>query len=144
MIEVTQLPAVNATLNGVSAVLMATGFGFVRAGNRRAHQVCMTAAVLVSLVFLVSYLYYHSHVTAVTRFAGQGWIRPVYFALLLSHTVLAMVVALWLVPVTLWRAWRGQFDRHRAVARWALPVWFYVSVTGVLIYLMLYQWYAPR
>jgi putative membrane protein len=142
MIEVSQLPAVNATLNGTSAILLAGGYACIRAGNRRAHAGFMIAAVVVSLVFLTTYVYYHTHVGAVTRFAGEGPIRHVYFAILISHTVLAMVTALWLVPVTLFRALRQRFEKHRAIARWALPVWFYVSVTGVVIYFMLYHWYA--
>ncbi|MCX7915975.1 MAG: DUF420 domain-containing protein [Verrucomicrobiae bacterium] len=143
MIEVRDLPAVNASLNALAAVLMVVGYGLIRAGRRQAHQWTMAAAVVVSAVFLASYLYYHFNTTAVTRFTGEGWIRPVYFTILISHTVLAMAGALWLVPVTLWRAVRGRFEAHRRVARWTLPVWLYVSVTGVLIYLMLYHWYAP-
>lgn len=143
MIEVRDLPAVNASLNAVCTVLLVVGYGLIRAGQRRAHTVCMVAAVAVSVVFLASYLYYHFHTTAVTRFTAEGWIRPVYFTILISHTVLAMAVALWLVPVTLWRAARQRFEAHRRMARWTLPVWLYVSVTGVLIYLMLYHWYAP-
>lgn len=143
MIEVQDLPAVNATLNAVAAVLMVAGYGLIRAGQRRAHLWLMITTVVVSALFLACYLYYHYNTTAVTRFTAQGWIRPVYFAILISHTVLAMAVALWLVPVTLWRAARGRYEAHRRLARWTLPVWLYVSVTGVLIYFMLYHWYAP-
>ena len=143
MIEVGQLPAVNASLNATCAVLLAAGYGCIRAGNKRAHIGFMIAAVVVAVVFLVSYLYYHSHVRAITRFQGTGFIRPVYFTILVSHTLLAMVVAFGLVPVTLSRALRQRFDKHRAIARWTLPVWLYVSVTGVIIYFMLYHWYAP-
>ncbi len=101
----------------------------------------MAGAVVVSLAFLVSYLTYHAHAGS-KQFEGQGWVRSVYFAILTSHTVLAAVVALWLAPVTVYRAVRRRFDRHKAIARWTLPVWLYVSLTGVVIYFMLYHWYA--
>jgi uncharacterized membrane protein YozB (DUF420 family) len=143
MMAVSDLPALNASLNATSGVLLSLGYAFIRRKRRTAHAVCMLAAVVVSVAFLVSYLYYHSHVRAVTRFAGQGWVRPVYFTILVSHTILAIVVALGLAPVTVYRAARRQFDRHRRIARWTLPVWLYVSVTGVIIYFMLYHWYAP-
>lgn len=136
------LPAINAALNGLSALFLVAGFICIRSGRRGAHRFCMLAAVAVSCVFLACYLYYHANYGS-TKFTGQGFVRTIYFAILLSHTVLAMVVALWLVPVTLYRAWRGQLERHRGIARWTLPIWFYVSVTGVLIYFMLYHWYAP-
>jgi uncharacterized membrane protein YozB (DUF420 family) len=132
-------PLVHASLNGLSALLMLTGFMFIR--NRRIvpHFVFMTLAALTSAVFLGSYLYYHFHAGA-TAFRGEGWIRPVYFGLLLSHTVLAAAV-LPLVIVVLILAARERFERHARLARWALPLWVYVSITGVLIYLMLYVWY---
>jgi len=118
---------------------MLTGFLFIR--NRRIvpHFVCMTLAAVTSAVFLGSYLYYHAH-AGMTAFRGEGWIRPVYFGMLLSHTVLAAVV-LPLVVVVLSFAARERFERHARLARWALPLWVYVSITGVLIYLMLYVWY---
>ena len=141
MIELSQLPAVNATLNATSAVLLAAGYGCIRAGNRRAHAGFMICALVVSAVFLVSYVYLHFHVGR-TTFRGTGLIRPIYFAILLSHTVLAMVAALGLVPVTVYQAARGNFTKHKLIARWTLPIWFYVSVTGVVIYFMLYHWYA--
>src|SRR5262245_42819678 len=104
-----------------------------------AHRACMIAAVVTSSLFLICYLYYHAHVGSV-RFPGQGWVRPVYFSILISHTILAAVVVP-LVIVTLMRGLRGRFDRHRAIARWTFPIWLYVSITGVVIYVMLYQIY---
>ncbi len=109
----------------------------IRSGRRRGHQWCMTVAFGCSVLFLVSYLYYHSHAGS-TPFQGTGGIRTVYFAVLLSHTVLAALVP-FLAVVTLYRARRGDFDRHRRIARWTLPIWLYVSVTGVVVYWMLYR-----
>jgi len=133
-------PVINASLNATSAVLITTGVGLIRAGRRAAHRGVMIAAVVSSSLFLVSYLYYHYHVGSV-RFTGQGWIRPVYFGILITHTVLAALVVP-LVITTLIRALRERFDRHRAIAKWTYPIWLYVSVTGVVIYLMLYKLYA--
>ena len=132
----------NASLNATCALLLLLGYGMIRQERRVAHGICMAAAVFVSLVFLCSYLYYHAH-AGTTRFTHPGPVRYVYLTILLTHTVQAMVVALWLVPVTLWRTFRRRFDRHKAIARWTLPIWLYVSVTGVVIYFMLYHWYAP-
>ncbi len=132
-------PALNAGLNATSAVLIATGIGLIRAGRRAAHRGAMIAAVVSSSLFLASYLYYHYHVGSV-RFVGQGWIRPLYFAILITHTVLAGIVVP-LVIVTLARGLRERFDRHKAIARWTYPIWLYVSVTGVVIYVMLYHLY---
>jgi len=131
--------ALNATLNGISAVLLATGFYFIINGKIRAHKACMLSAFGVSTAFLVSYVIYHIRVGNV-RFLGQGWIRPVYFTLLISHVLLAIVI-LPLALITLSRALREQFDRHKRIARWTLPLWLYVSVTGVLVYVMLYHLY---
>lgn len=139
MIPLSSLPALNATLNATSAVLLTVGYLLIRRKRITAHKVAMVTAFFVSVLFLVSYLYYHYHHGA-TRFPGQGWIRPVYFALLISHTTLAAVIPP-LALVTLYRAWRGQFPRHVRIARWTLPLWLYVSVTGVLIYWMLYHLY---
>jgi putative membrane protein len=133
--------AVNASLNGLSAVLLAGGYAAIRAGKREVHKRFMISAFAVSTVFLVSYVLYHIRVRHVV-FQGQGWIRPVYFTLLLSHTVLAIVIVP-LILITLRRAWLEKYDKHRAIARWTLPLWFYVCVTGVIVYLMLYQIYAP-
>lgn len=141
MIEVSDLPAVNASLNATSAVLLVAGYGFIRRQQKTAHAVCMAAAVGVAVLFLVSYLTYHAQVGS-KHFEGRGMVRAVYFTILISHTVLAAVVAVGMVPVTLYRAVRRRFDRHKAIARWTLPVWLYVSVTGVVIYFMLYHWYA--
>jgi len=133
--------ALNASLNGLSAVLLTGGYLAIRSGKREVHKRFMISAFIVSCAFLVSYLVYHYRVGHVA-FAGQGWIRPVYFTLLTSHTILAVVIVP-LILVTLRRAWVERFDRHRAIARWTLPLWFYVSVTGVIVYLLLYQVYAP-
>lgn len=139
MPDYTLFPAVNAALNATSALLIATGIGLIRIGRRQAHRGVMIAAVISSSLFLASYLYYHYHVGSV-RFTGQGWVRPLYFGILMTHTVLAAAVVP-LVSVTLARALRERFDRHKAIARWTYPIWLYVSVTGVVIYLMLYHLY---
>jgi putative membrane protein len=134
--------ALNASLNGISAILLAGGYAAIQAGKRNVHKYFMVSAFGVSTVFLASYLVYHYRVGHVL-FQGQGWIRPVYFTLLISHTVLAIVIVP-LILVTLRRAWLEKFDKHRLIARWTLPLWFYVCVTGVIVYLMLYQIYAPN
>ncbi len=136
--SVPTLPTLNAALNATSAVLLALGFAFIRRGRWKVHRAFMLSAFATSTAFLVSYLYYHAQV-GTTPFAGQGWVRPVYFTILLTHTVLAVAVVP-LALVTLARALRARFDRHRRIARWALPLWLYVSVTGVVVYLMLYHW----
>jgi uncharacterized membrane protein YozB (DUF420 family) len=136
-------PALNATLNGVSAVLLACGYVAIRSRKIQLHKKLMISAFAVSCVFLVSYVIYHIRIREVIHFQGQGWIRPVYFTLLLSHTILAIVIVP-MILITLRRAWLGRFDKHRVIARWTLPLWFYVSVTGVIVYLMVYQIYAPR
>jgi putative membrane protein len=133
--------ALNASLNGASAILLAGGYWAIRSGKIAVHKRFMISAFAVSSVFLVSYLVYHYRVGHVA-FQGQGWIRPVYFVLLLTHTVLAIVIVP-MILVTLRRAWLERFDRHRIIARWTLPLWFYVSVTGVIVYLMVYQIYRP-
>jgi putative membrane protein len=135
------LPAVNASLNALCTVLLLCGFFFIIRGKIRFHRACMIAAFLCSTVFLVLYLYFHFH-AGVIRFGGQGWIRPVYFALLVSHTTLAVVIVP-LVLITLTRALRERFAEHRAIARWTLPLWLYVSVTGVIVYWLLYVAYTP-
>lgn len=136
------LPAVDAALNAASAALLVLGFYSIRRKNIRAHKFCMLSAVATSTVFLACYLTYH-YFHGVTRFPGQGAVRPFYFALLGSHTVLAVVIVP-LVLTTLYRAWRRRFDQHKRLARWTLPLWLYVSVTGVAVYLVLYHLYAPR
>ncbi len=137
--DVSYLPAVNATLNGTSAVLILTGRALIAQKRVATHRKVMITAVITSTLFLISYLVYHSQVGSV-RFQGQGWIRPVYFGILLTHTVLAALIVP-LVIMTLVRGLRGSFDRHRAIARWTFPLWLYVSVTGVVIYVMLYHLY---
>jgi uncharacterized membrane protein YozB (DUF420 family) len=139
--EYAVFPAINATLNGSSAVLLLIGRWFIGRGRISIHRAFMIAALVSSSAFLVSYLYYHAHVGSV-HFQGQGWSRPVYFSILISHTILAAVVVP-MVIITLSRALRERFDRHRAIARWTFPVWMYVSVTGVIIYVMLYHLFAP-
>ena len=130
------LPAVNAALNSISATLLTAGYRHIRRGNVAAHRACMAAAFGVSTLFLISYLVYHYH-SGSRPFPHSGWIRPVYLSILISHVTLAAAVVP-LALMTLYRAWLGQFDRHRRIARWTLPVWLYVSVTGVIVYLMLY------
>ena len=140
--SISDLPTLNAILNSISAVLLTVGYVFIKQKNREAHRRCMLGAFTTSTLFLISYLVYHSKVGSV-GFQGQGAIRPVYFAILLTHTVLAMVIVP-LVFVTFARALKGNFDRHRRIARWTLPIWLYVSVTGVVVYLMLYHLYPAR
>jgi uncharacterized membrane protein YozB (DUF420 family) len=133
---VRDLPALNAILNGASALMLIAGWFCIRRRAIAAHRACMLAAVAISALFLASYLVYHARVGSV-RFQGAGTIRGLYFAILISHTLLAAVIVP-LVAVTLIRALRGRFDRHAAIARWTLPIWIYVSITGVVIYVMLY------
>lgn len=135
------MPAVNAALNGTSAVLLAVGYLFIRRKKITAHKVCMGSAFAVSTLFLISYLTYHYHVGSI-HFGGQGAIRALYFTILISHTILAVAI-LPLALVTVYRALKGRFDRHVKIARWTLPLWLYVSVTGVIVYLMLYHLYPP-
>ncbi len=135
--SVSDLPALNATLNASSAVFLAVGYAFIRAGRKTAHRNCMLAALTSSSLFLTSYLVYHFQVGSVP-FKGQGAVRTVYFAILLTHTVLAVAIVP-LVGVTVVRALRGRFPAHRRIARITLPLWAYVSVTGVVIYWMLYR-----
>jgi uncharacterized membrane protein YozB (DUF420 family) len=137
MIGISDLATVNATLNGTAAILIGSGFYFIKQKNIRAHKVCMVSAVIVSAIFLTSYLIYHYNVGNV-RFTKQGWIRDVYFPLLLTHTVLAVVV-LPMVLRTVFLAAKRRFPSHVRIARWTFPVWMYVSVTGVVVYLLLYH-----
>jgi uncharacterized membrane protein YozB (DUF420 family) len=136
---IAYLPHLNAFLNGTSAVLLFTGYSFIRARNVSAHRACQTAALIVSSLFLASYLTYHYYHGA-TRFLGVGFVRPLYFTILTSHTILAIVIVP-LIFLTFYRALRGDFVRHRRIARVTLPLWLYVSVTGVIVYLMLYHFY---
>jgi len=130
-------PKINAVLNGTSAVLLLIGRGYIKRGRMAAHRAMMITALGSSALFLSSYLYYHWHVGSV-HFQGRGVWRPVYFSILISHTLLAVTIVP-MVIITLSRALREQFDRHRAIARWTYPLWLYVSVTGVVIYFMLYK-----
>ncbi|HKB65357.1 MAG TPA: DUF420 domain-containing protein [Pyrinomonadaceae bacterium] len=136
---ISYLPHINATLNSTSALLLIAGFRFIRLGRIQAHRICQVTAVFTSTLFLVSYLTYH-YFHGATKFSGQGLVRPLYFTILTTHTILAVVIVP-LIVVTLYRAARGDFIRHRRIARWTLPLWLYVSVTGVIVYLMLYQIY---
>ena len=135
--SLAMLPTLNAILNATSAACLVTGWCCIKAGRMPAHAACMIAACIASLMFLTSYLWYHAHVGSV-RFTGTGWSRPAYIALLMSHTVLAVSI-IPLVGRTLWLAAGKRFDAHRAIARWTLPLWLYVSITGVVVYWMLYH-----
>ncbi len=136
-------PVINASLNGTAAVLIGTGVYLIKTGRERAHKAVMVLAISTSTLFLVSYLsyharlYYHAH-SASYHFRGHGWARPLYFTILTTHTILAAVIVP-LVIITFTRAWRGRYDRHRSIARWTYPLWLYVSITGVVVYFMLYK-----
>lgn len=135
--SVTDLPALNATLNSIATLLLITGWVLIKRGERQKHRACMIGALAVSALFLTSYVIYHWNVGSVP-FKGTGWIRTVYFAVLIPHVILAAAI----VPPVLITASRGltaRYDKHRRIARWTLPLWLYVSVTGVIVYLMLYQ-----
>ena len=133
------LPKLNASLNATSAILLTTGYYFIRKRDIAKHKLCMVSAFICSIIFLISYLVYHYH-TGSKHFPGQGFIRPVYFTILISHTILAVAV----VPMvlrTLYLALKGRFQDHQRAARWTFPIWLYVSFTGVIVYLMLYRFY---
>jgi putative membrane protein len=136
---ISQLPHLNALLNTTSAILLVLGYRFIRHRRIIAHRNCQVAAFVISILFLTSYLTYHYY-HGDTKFLGQGIVRPIYFAILISHIVLAIVIVP-LVLITLYRAAGGDFLRHRNIARWTLPLWLYVSITGVIVYLMLYHIY---
>jgi uncharacterized membrane protein YozB (DUF420 family) len=138
-VTVSDLPALNATLNGTAAVLLGIGWTLIRRGRIAQHRVVMIAAFCTSVLFLISYLTYHAQIGS-KPFQGQGGIRIVYFAILLTHTVLAAAIVP-LVLITLSRGLKRNDARHRAIARWTLPLWMYVSITGVIVYLMLYRIY---
>jgi uncharacterized membrane protein YozB (DUF420 family) len=135
--DVRDLPALNATLNSCAVVLLLWGYVLIRKRRIRAHRRVMIGAFSVSVAFLISYLIYHAHVGSV-RFQRTGTIRTVYLSILLTHTVLAAAVP-FLAGITLYRGWKGDYERHRRIARWTLPIWLYVSVTGVVVYWMLYR-----
>ncbi|MFA5910744.1 MAG: DUF420 domain-containing protein [Vicinamibacterales bacterium] len=134
---VTDLPALNATLNAISFVLLTTGYILIRRGHRQAHKRCMIAALVMSAAFLTSYVVYHLQVGSVP-FQRTGWIRTVYFLVLIPHVILAVAIVP-MVVITVSRALSSRFDKHKQIARWTLPLWLYVSVTGVVVYLMLYR-----
>lgn len=135
--EVRDLPALNATLNSISTMLLLFGYYFIKRKEIERHRLCMVLAFLTSCLFLVSYLIYHYYAGSVP-FQGQGWIRSVYFTILITHIVLAAMVPV-LALITLYRALKKDFRRHRAIAKWTWPIWMYVSVTGVMVYVMLYE-----
>jgi putative membrane protein len=138
---VQDIPALNAALNGLATLLMTAGFVFILRKNIAAHRACMLSAGAVSAVFLIGYVTHKALVRGVhTPFGGEGAIRNVYYAMLISHIILAIAIA-YLVPKTFSFALKGQFDRHRVWARWTFPIWYYVSVTGVLVYFFLYRWW---
>jgi len=139
VITIADLPAVNATLNGIAAILLVIGYVLIRRRRIAQHRAVMLTAFCTSILFLTSYLVYHAH-TGSKHFPGQGPIRLVYFGVLLSHTVLAATVP-FLAIITLSRGLAARYDRHRAIARWTLPIWLYVSITGVIVYFMLYRFY---
>ncbi|HEX5484302.1 MAG TPA: DUF420 domain-containing protein [Terriglobia bacterium] len=138
----SDFPPLIAALNGTTAALLVAGYLSIRKKKVLAHKCCMIAAFAVSCIFLAIYLWYHAH-HGVTRFAGQGAVRPFYFTLLGTHSVLAAAIVP-LAIITLYRALRGWFDRHKKIARWTLPIWLYVSITGIVVYWMLYRLYLPR
>ena len=135
MIAITDLPQLNAVLNSIATIFLLAGFVFIKKRNISAHMRMMWSAFIVSALFLIGYLIFHYHVGSV-GYDGTGWIRPVYFAILISHIILAMV-NLPMILITMYRAVRKDFDRHKKIARWTWPVWMYVSVTGVLVYVMM-------
>ena len=141
MFSIASLPLLNAVLNGISVLLLSGGYVAIQRRHITLHKTCMLSACVTSALFLISYLTYHYHIGS-KPFPGQGSVRLLYFAVLISHTMLAVVI----VPsvlTTLYRALTAQWIRHRRLARWTLPLWLYVSVTGVVIYVMLYRFYAP-
>jgi uncharacterized membrane protein YozB (DUF420 family) len=141
MIDISDLPKVNATLNSISFILLCTGYGLIRAKRVTAHRRCMTAAFCVSVLFLVSYLTYRFFGSE-KKFSGTGWVRLVYFFILVSHVILAATVPV-LASITLYRGYRGPVEKHRRIARITFPIWTYVSVTGVIVYVMLFRLYGP-
>ena len=137
------LPAINASLNGLSAILLTAGYLSIRAGNKTAHRNCMIAAFTTSVIFLGCYLTYHFTVRTITHFVEPAWFRPIYLTILLTHTVLAVVIVP-LILITLNRARLERFELHKKIARWTFPLWLYVSVTGVVVYLLLYQIFPQK
>ena len=136
------LPAVNATLNALSAIFLTAGFIFIKRGNKIAHRNCMISAVVTSIIFLICYIVYHSYRFYVlhigpTKFVNPEWFKPIYLTILITHTILAITIVP-LILITLWRAKKERFEQHKKIARWTWPLWMYVSVTGVIVYWLLY------
>jgi len=140
--NLSDLPAVNAGLNTLAALLLTAGYIFIKRGNKTAHRNCMIGALSASVVFLCCYLYYHFYAGR-TVFKDPAWFRPIYLTILLTHTILAVVIVP-MVLITVSRAFKAQFELHKKIARWTWPIWMYVSVTGVLIYFLLYQIFPQR
>ncbi len=141
--SVTDLPAINASLNALSTVFLTAGFICIKRGRTIAHRNCMIAALITSTIFLGCYLYYHFTVEVVTKFVNPAWFRPIYIGLLISHVLLAVAI-LPLIAMTLTRAIKQRYELHKKIARWTWPLWMYVSVTGVLIYFLLYQIFPQK
>ncbi len=135
--SITDLPATNAILNGFCTIFLLLGFIYIKRGDIKTHQKCMVTALILSALFLTSYLIYHSQVGSVP-YPHRDWTRPIYFAILIPHIILATVNVPFIIALV-WRAYKGEFNRHRHLARWVWPSWIFVSITGVIIYLMLYQ-----
>src|SRR5438046_2030146 len=140
---IQDLPRVNASLNALSTVFLTLGYIFIKQKKQNAHRNCMIAAFVTSTVFLACYLTYHFNVKAVTKFQGQGIVRPVYFFILITHVILAVVIVP-LILMSLNRGLRQRWGAHKKISRWTWPLWIYVSVTGVIVYLMLYVWFPAR
>ena len=139
MPEISDLPHINATLNGLSALVLCIGYYFIRRGERSKHRACMILALAISAAFLVTYLIYKAN-SGFAKFGGEGLIRPIYFTILIVH-VLGAIAIVPLVPMTVYRALKDQFDQHRKIARWTFPVWFFVGISGVVVYVMAVQLY---
>ena len=140
---ISDLPAVNASLNALSALFLTIGYIFIKQKKQDAHRNCMIAAFITSTIFLACYLTYHFTVTAVTKFQGQGVVRPIYFFILITHVILAVAIVP-LVLMSLNRGLKQRWEAHKKISRWTWPLWMYVSVTGVVVYLMLYQWFPAK
>lgn len=140
---ISDLPPINASLNALSTVFLTIGYIFIKQQKQNAHRNCMIAAFITSTIFLACYLTYHFNVTAVTKFQGQGIARPIYFFILITHVILAVVIVP-LVLMSLSRGLRQRWDAHKRISRWTWPLWMYVSVTGVIVYLMLYVWFPGK
>jgi uncharacterized membrane protein YozB (DUF420 family) len=146
--SIYDLPAVNASLNALGAIFLTLGFIFIKRGNKIAHRNCMISAFVTSIIFLTCYIIYHSYRFYIlhigpTKFVNPEWFRPIYLTILLTHTILAIVIVP-LILVTLWRAKKERFELHKKIARWTWPLWMYVSVTGVIVYLLLYQIFPQK